>query len=208
MLPPLRTRDGSSRPHSLDEGQVEGACRRDGSQPLHDDRLDGGSGRLERGRRPEGEKKRLGNGVSCLLEGLGDCRVVVQKPRLEKGLESDPAPEQRKPPGVVRRAVLHLREMSGVQELLEHFDVLPVACPLRLLAANEVGEGEERERPSPVGAALPACEELGERREEVVLPPELEPLLAAVGEPADGEAAEGVRGPAPRRAGRNAPTPG
>jgi hypothetical protein len=83
-----------------------------------------------------------------------------------------------------------------VLEFFQVADVVPVLRPFRLLATDQVAEAKKREFPPAVRSHLAPGEELRKRVKQVVLPPELKPLLLAGRQRAGLKPAERPRPPA------------
>lgn len=104
--------------------------------------------------------------------------------------------------GEIQLAALHLRQQPRVEDTFQETHVLPVGVSLRLLAADEVLDAEERNLEGPVLAPLGAGKEFRVGGQEVVRAPELEPLVVAVRECPHVEPPEGVWSPGRTLCGR------
>lgn len=146
---------------------------------LLDDWFERNGRRREEGVRDMGEEERLGDRVRRLRQGLAD-RAHIAKLSLGK------VP-------VVPAAAPHTAECGGqkhvtcdepgveprVEDLFQERHVVLVLGPFSLLAPDEVEEREERQIPPAASSHLTPREQLLERVEQMVLPPELEPLFLA-----------------------------
>src|SRR5260370_772016 len=141
------------------------------------------------------EQDRLSNRQPGLHERFPNDRGILQQAAVESGLQTSATAQSGKRLIDGNDAVPGLVQRTTVVKLFENQDIMPVLVARRFLAADQVGQGQEGKEPAAIRAFLTSGIGLGERRQEMIVAPELQPLIAAIGQLPQKEALERARTP-------------